>query len=343
MRNKYPTKYVTFLIFVAYAFVNLVTFPAHAKPAVNSESVKLAKDIPIADLHLHPRSNLKPGIAQKRMDRNGVRWAGAGATSEAALAAAKGKTGNITEGGERSLWLSYSEIIGDRFIAFAGQSELIHAYAEGGVDAIEDTNNLHFQKLLVEVEEDLKVGRAKGIGELFINNKRSTKIHKFRRKSRADAPTVLQLFKLAAKYDAFLTIHMDSDSDSLKQLGFLLKSDSKGRLLWNHCGIYIKAKDLRPILQSHPNLFCEIAYRYPPVNPSKRAQVNIFNKKGPKEEWLTLIEEFPDRFMIGTDAKNDKTYDKSISNVRKGLFPYLKPETLRKVAHGNAQRLFGLK
>jgi len=343
MQIKNSTINTVLSIFVAGAFATLVTFPSHASPTVNSESAELAKDIPIADLHLHARTKLKPSMAQKRMDRNGVRWAGAGSTSKAALAAAKGNTGSKTQGGESSLWRSYSKALGDRYIAFAGQSELIHAYAEGGVDAIEDPDNPRFQKLLVEAEDDLKAGRAKGIGELFINNKRSSKIRKFRRKSRADAPTVKQLFNLVAKYNAFLTIHMDSDSDSLKQLEILLNSNPNGRILWNHCGIFIKAKDLRPILQSHPNLYCEFAYRYPPVNGPKRKKVNIFNKKAPKQEWISLIEDFPDRFMVGTDARDDKTYDASIQNVRQGLFPYLKPETLRKVAHGNAQRLFGLK
>jgi hypothetical protein len=328
---------------VLLLITQFVASPVGAGPEVHPDSTNIAKDVPIADLHFHPRTRLKPSQVQKRMDRNGVRWAGAGATSKAALLAAKGKTGKSTKGGERSLWLSYSKELGDHFIAFAGQSELIHAYAEGGVDAIEDPSNSRFQQLMIEAEADLKAGRVKGIGEIFVNNRRSTKLNKFRRKSRADAPTVLQLFKLAAKYNAFLTIHMDSDDDSLEQLVVLLKSDPNGRLLWNHCGIYIEARDLRPLLKAHPNLYCEFAYRYPPVNRQKRAHVNVFDKNGPKEEWVTLIEEFPDRFMIGTDARDDETYAGSIKNIRKGLFPYLQPETLQKVAHGNAQRLFSLK
>ena len=336
-------KNIVLLIFTAGTLATFLASPSRATPTVNNESAELAKDIPIADLHLHARTRLKPGIAQKRMDRNGVRWAGAGATSKAALAAAKGKTGNKTQGGERNLWLSYSKALGDRYLAFAGQSELIHIYAEGGVDAIEDPDNPRFQKLLVEAEDDLKAGRVKGIGELFLNNKRSSKIRIFRRKSRVDAPTVRYLFDLVAKYDAFLTIHMDSDSDSLEQLEVLLDSNPNGRILWNHCGMFIKAKDLRPILESHPNLYCEFAYRYPPVNGPKRKKVNIFNKNGPKQEWASLIEDLPDRFMVGTDARDDKTYDASIKNIRQGLFPYLKPDTLKKVAHGNAQHLFGLK
>ena len=47
--------------------------------------------------------------------------------------------------------------------------------------------------------------------------------------------------------------------------------------------------------------------------------------------------------MIGTDIKDDTTYDKAIKVVRTGLLSHLRPETARKVAHENAQRLFDLK
>lgn len=313
---------------------------ADIKP--HQESQELAREVPIADLHFHPRTRIKPSEARQWMDKNGVRWAGGGATSKAALLAAKGKSGKPAEENERILWQSYKEYLGDRFIAFAGQSEMIHAYAEGGTEAIEDVNNPRFQKLITEAERDLEAGIVKGIGEMFVNNKRSTKIKNFRRKSRADAPTIVMLFDLVSRYDSTLTIHMDSDSDSLDQLSKLLQTNLSGRLLWNHCGMYIEPSELKSFLSRYPNLYCELAYRYPPMNGKKRRHINVFDGSGPKEDWLMLIEEFPDRFMIGTDAKDEKTYSESIDNVRKGLFPYLKPDTLRKVAYENAKRIFVL-
>jgi len=47
--------------------------------------------------------------------------------------------------------------------------------------------------------------------------------------------------------------------------------------------------------------------------------------------------------MIGTDANSRSEYDGAIKAVREGLLPYLRPATARKVAHENAQQLFGLK
>ena len=102
------------------------------------------------------------------------------------------------------------------------------------------------------------------------------------------------------------------------------------------------ASDIRPLLKRHPNLFCELSFRYPPVVSPRWSHVNVFDRSGPLPAWLSLIEAFPDRFMIGTDAHDETEYDGAIAMVRRGLLPYLRPATARMVAHENAQRLFGL-
>lgn len=330
-----------FVSFILTTVTISVFSPTNAEPVIHPESAKLAPKVPIADLHIHPRTRLSPDEVKDRMDQNGVKWGGGGATSRNALMAAKGK--DTTPDSERSLWLSYSEELGNQFIAFAGQSELIIAYASDGVDAVEEVDSTHIQALIREAEDDLKAGRIKGIGELFINNSNSTGISSFKRKLRADSPAMLQMFNLIAKYKGFLTIHMDADDDSIAQLVSLLKTNRTGRVLWNHCGMYAEPSQIKSLLRSNENLFCEFAYRFPPVNPERRAEINIFDESGPDEDWLKLIEEFPDRFMIGTDAKGEDQYEKAIKNVRQGLLPYLQPKTLRDVAYRNAQRLFHLK
>lgn len=69
----------------------------------------------------------------------------------------------------------------------------------------------------------------------------------------------------------------------------------------------------------------------------------MFDEDGIDDDWLKLIEEFPDRFMIGTDARGEDQYGEAIETVRKGLLPYLRPETARKFAFGNAKMLLDLK
>ncbi len=297
---------------------------------MNPESSKLARTLPIADLHLHPDPGISPSEIKDRMDRSGVRWAGSGAKR-----------------GGRAAWVDYARALGGRLIAFGGQAELNRVYRTGGVSALEDAENPAFRDLLRRTEEDLRAGRIKGIGEIFVNNRRSNPNPGFRRKIRADAPAIRRLYALVSGYGAFITIHMEPDADSAAQLERLLASDRRGRVLWNHCGSNSAASDVRPLLARNPNLFCELSFRYPPVLRNRlveRFPVRlIFGSAGPAAAWRRLIEDFPDRFMIGTDAHSREEYEGAIRMVRAGLLPYLRPETARGVAYRNAQRLFGLR
>ena len=68
----------------------------------------------------------------------------------------------------------------------------------------------------------------------------------------------------------------------------------------------------------------------------------MFTEEGPTGTWAEVIEQFPDRFMIGTDTTNRGEYAEAIRVARMGLLRHLTPETARLVAFKNAQRLFEL-
>src|SRR5215471_10838962 len=82
----------------------------------------------------------------------------------------------------------------------------------------------------------------------------------------------------------------------------VLVSDRSGTWIWAHTGWLPVANPslLRPLLQAHPNLFCELSgresirriYRGDPID----------NDRVLKPEWEALLEDFPDRFVIGTDV-----------------------------------------
>ncbi|MEK7246044.1 MAG: amidohydrolase family protein, partial [Pseudomonadota bacterium] len=243
----------------------------------------------------------------------------------------------------RPLWERYARDLGPRFIPFTGQSELNRIYRHGGIAAMEDATSPEIQEFLKEAEEDLKLGRAKGIGTIFANNSRGHPDPGFRRKARTDAPSIRLLYGLAAKYDAVVMMQMVPDPDSVEGFERLLASDRRAKILWTQCGTDTAPGEVRPLMQRHPNLYCELSWRYPPVVPPHLAFRNIFDETGPKPEWLELIEEFPDRFLVGNDAHIRSQYDRATEVVRTGLLPYLKPATARMVAYENAERLFKLK
>ena len=308
-------------VFGFYLIVALLapyqTAGAELTDAEKAESAKIALTVPIADLHDHD------GYATSMGQETGVVWSGLGA-----------KKGGSTN------WRYLKYHFGDKRIAWAGQSEFNKVYFSGGIDEMLNPDNPSLVELYEQSEKDLKDGLIVGLGEIFINNLTSSKYPKMRRKGQVDAPIFRKFFDLVAQYDGFLAFHMQADSDSMDQLGELLSSNRKGRVLWNHCGNDSVPDDVRSMMDKHPNLFCELSYRYPPVSKNV---LGIFNSSGIDSYWRELMEDHSDRFMVGTDAHNDKQFVGAIKTVRKGLLPNLKPDTARKIAYQNAQRLFKLK
>ena len=308
-------------VFGFYLIVALLapyqTAGAELTDAEKAESAKIALTVPIADLHDHD------GYATSMGQETGVVWSGLGAKK-----------------GGRSKWMSLKEDFGDKRIAWAGQNEFNKVYFSGGIDEMLNPDNPSLVELYEQSEKDLKDGLIVGIGEIFINNRTSNKNRKMRRIGQVDAPIFRKFFDLVAQYDGFLAFHMQADSDSMDQLGKLLSSNRKGRVVWNHCGTDTVPDEVRSMMDKHPNLFCELSYRYPPVSKNL---LGIFDSSGIDSSWRELMEDHSDRFMVGTDAHNDKQFVGSIKTVRKGLLPNLKPDTARKIAYQNAQRLFKLK
>ena len=69
----------------------------------------------------------------------------------------------------------------------------------------------------------------------------------------------------------------------------------------------------------------------------------IYSEGTVKPEWINLIEEFPTRFMVGTDTYNPRiNFEKNIEEIRGGLLSNLKPSTIELVAYKNAVRVMRL-
>lgn len=283
----------------------------------------------IADVHMHPHPENHPIDQLTWMNRNGVKWAGLGEIK-----------------GGRDLREKYRQAMGKRFIPFGGQSTLNSIYIKHGIEGLEDLDNWMFKSLMNELEEDFASGKLKGIGELFGNNSKSNPNPKVRRKTRIDAPTYLAMLDLVEKYGGALSIHVQMDKDSIEQLEILADHNPNGNIIWAHCGNNSYAEEARGVLLRHNNIYCDLAARHTPKLKdrviSKRPHSEIFTSDSLDDSWRVLIEEIPDRFMVGTDTKTEGHYDKGIHNIRNGLLANLSQETAEKVAYKNAQRLLDL-
>ena len=280
----------------------------------------------IADVHMHPMSQ-HPVDQLTWMNRNGVKWAGLGSMMKSKVE-------------------SYSNVMGERYIPFGGQGAMHRIYSQHGGDGVEDNSNEMFELMMEELEADFDNGKIKGIGEIFANNRTTNPRPDFRRKTRIDAPTYRAMLDLVEKYGGAMSMHSQWDYDSIKQLGALADHNPNGNIIWAHCGNDGSANDVRKVLKSHVNIYCDLSARSKPKLSNwvinKRPQAEIFTSYDLNESWRELIEEMPDRFMVGTDTKGGSNYDKGIENIRNGLLANLSEETAAKVAYKNAQKLLHL-
>ena len=282
----------------------------------------------IADVHMHPHPHNHPSDVLSWMDRNGVKWAGMGEIK-----------------GGRSVREHYAEVMGDRYINFGGQSQINKIYKKYGREGLEDISNSLFKSLMKELEQDFKSGKLKGIGEVFANARTTSKPWRGR-KMQIDAQTNRTMLDLVAKYGGAMTIHVQWDDDSVLELGRLAEHNKEGNIIMAHCGSNTFAEDVRSMLAEYSNIYCDLSARHRPKIPDrviqKRPHQEIFTSTTLDSSWKRLIEDMPDRFMVGTDTKSEWDYDKGIENIRSGLLSNLSPEAAKKVAYKNAERLLDL-
>ena len=283
----------------------------------------------IADVHMHPHPENHPIDQLTWMNRNGVKWAGLGEIK-----------------GGRAIREKYRQVMGNRFIAFGGQSTLNSIYLKYGVKGLEDADNRMFRSLMNTLEDDFASGKLKGVGEIFGNNSKTNPNPKVRRKTQIDAPTYREVLDLVEKYNGAMSIHVQMDNDSIEQLEILADHNPNGNIIWAHCGNNSYAYEVQEVLEKHQNIYCDLAARHSPKLKDKvirkRPHQEIFTEYNLNDDWRELIEDMPDRFMVGTDTKTETHYDEGIDNIRNGLLANLSQATAEKVAYKNALRLLDL-
>ena len=123
------------------------------------------------------------------------------------------------------------------------------------------------------VEERLRRFRYAAIGEFHVFG------------ADADLPVPRRMVQLARQYN--LILHAHSDADAIERL-FVQFPDA--RVLWAHAG-FDRPANVRALLRKHRGLRADLAFRSDHGNGGKV-----------DPEWREAFQEFPDRFMVGTDT-----------------------------------------
>jgi Amidohydrolase len=168
------------------------------------------------------------------------------------------------------------------------------------------------------IESEYQKGYFRGVGEFHIYGEAAAK------------PLVKKAVEFAAARDLYLLAHCDDVA-----LTLLFGHDKNAKIIWAHTGFSTPVARVRELLQLYPTLMAELSYR------------SGITENGGKlsQEWRALFAEHSDRFLIGSDTWiNERwfAYDNIIKGYRDWL-AQLPEEQAKRIAHGNAERLFAAK
>ncbi|MEA2937079.1 MAG: hypothetical protein QOC56_583 [Alphaproteobacteria bacterium] len=166
------------------------------------------------------------------------------------------------------------------------------------------------------IETEYKRGYYQGIGEFHIYGRS------------AEAPLAGKIVDFAAERDLYLFAHCDEEA-----LLILLGRNPKTKLIWAHTGFSTPAARVQELLRKYPQLSAELSYRSGITEAGGRLSA----------EWRDVFARHSDRFLLGSDTwvnQRWSDYDNTMRDYR-GWLAQLPPEQASRIAHGNAERLYG--
>jgi Amidohydrolase len=166
------------------------------------------------------------------------------------------------------------------------------------------------------IEAEYRRGYFRGVGEFHIYG------------SAAQGALVKKVVDFAAGRDLYLLAHCDEPA-----LLILHAHNPKARIIWAHTGFSTEPGRVRELLERYPALIGELSYRGGITDGN--------GKLSP--EWRDLLARHSDRFLLGSDTWINERwfgYDTIMQGYR-GWLAQLPEDQAKRVAHGNAERLFG--
>ena len=205
-----------------------------------------------------------------------------------------------------------------------------------------DRNAIDHIRRMVAMYPDMWVG----IGEVLTRHDDLTRMT-YGRNSTANCIALDPVYKFAAKHNMPVWIHSDIGDPVNNTPAFLyeieeaVKKHPQTKIVWCHIGDTrgVNIPNLPEIavrlLKTYPNLYYDLSWVV-------FDQIIAPNGK-PDPIWVKIIEQFPNRFMIGTDKIGGFSDYKQTIRRYDVLLDQLKPETAKKVASENMFELVAKK
>jgi len=298
-----------------------------------------AGDLPIVDVHGHLQEAMPAEELLRLMDESGV--------SRMVLQPTHGP-----QRGTDAQALSYARKYPARFVPFIGfQNRPPLRSLESWTDPTPAA--LAF---LDSVETKLRGGGFFGLGEIVLRyhghyEPGANCCAEVERP--ADSPFMFRIAELATRFQVPMILHAEGEPRAVAGMERLLKAYPRIAVIWAHnCGRQ-SAGAIERLLGEYANLYCDLggmthtqAFGYGTSWPrSTPWTFPIENGRGRLlAEMQDLIEQFPDRFMVGMDVYFTGAYRYFPERVHRfrQLLSGLSAATARKLAHENAERILNL-
>jgi predicted TIM-barrel fold metal-dependent hydrolase len=214
------------------------------------------------------------------------------------------------------------------------------------------------RKFKERAEELLRLG-AVGFGELTAEHFQGATVYQ---SAPPDHPLFLLLADIAAKHGVPIDLHMEAVPQAiplpaplksppnppqlranLAAFERLLAHNPRARIIWAHAGSdntgYRTPGLCRRLLRTHPNLYMDV--KIDPLKPGMNSPLANGASGAIKPEWLQLFQDFPERFVLGSDQH----YPEPLPGPQRWeavvLLLNQLPDGLRqKIAMENAARLY---
>lgn len=166
------------------------------------------------------------------------------------------------------------------------------------------------------VESEYKRGYYRGVGEFHVYGQ--------------DAANEVagKIVRFATERGLYLHAHCDDVA-----LELLFAHDRRAKIIWAHTGFSTTPARVKELFERYPALWGELSYRSGITEGGGKLSA----------EWRALFAKYSDRFLLGSDTWINERwfgYDNIMREYR-GWLTQLPRDQARRVASGNAERLFG--
>jgi predicted TIM-barrel fold metal-dependent hydrolase len=238
------------------------------------------------------------------------------------------------EDDSRTYWYSATDVLVARALAklTEDQRQRFHPFISGFNPT--DRNAVDHVERMLEWYPDL----WEGIGEVMARHDDLTALT-YGEAARADHVALDAVYELAAERDLPVSVHSNVGSVWLREPIYLhemenaLKRHPETRFIWSHAGISRRINiptltaELRRLLSTYENLWIDLSWVV--------FDDHVAPDRVPEKDWVALAEDFPARFMIGSDSLGHM--DEHVATVQRyyTFLDALSEDTARRVARDN--------